>query len=184
MPDVLILTGPPGAGKSTVAQALAERYDRVAHIDVDALRHFVTPTGYIEAGHPGFEHQRALATRNACALGRNFLEERFGVIVDDVVISRADLDAYVVEMRPAGFPVHYVRLRPALAACQKRNRERREGRIGSERVEIVWREFEAAGEIGGATIDSTALTAYETADRLQALTTSGESLVWRPEVDA
>ena len=41
MPEVLILTGPPGAGKSTVAEALAERYDRVALVSLDALHEFI-----------------------------------------------------------------------------------------------------------------------------------------------
>ncbi len=40
--------------------------------------------------------------------------------------------------------------------------------------------FEAAGEFAGATIDSTGLSVYEAADKVQALTTSGESLVWTP----
>jgi len=180
LPDVLILTGPPGAGKSTVAAALADRYDRVAHIDVDTLRHFITPTGYVAPGKPGFERQQALATRNACALARNFLQERIAVIIDDVVITKGGLDFYLEELRPAETSVHYVRLLPSLEACKARNGERREGRIQADRIETVWREFEAAGEIGGATIDSSKLDAYETADRLQALTTSGESIVWRP----
>jgi adenylate kinase family enzyme len=180
MPEVLIITGPPGAGKSTVAQALAERYDRVAHIDVDTLRHFVTPTGYVSPGKPGFERQHALATRNACAMARNFLEERIAVIIDDVVITRADLDAYVSELKSAGVPVHYIRLWMSLDVCQMRNRARREARQPDSRVETVWRQFEATGDIGGSTIDSANLDAYATADRVQALTTSGQSIVWRP----
>ena len=50
MAEILILTGPPGSGKSSVALALADRYDRVAHINVDTQRHFVTPTGYRAPG--------------------------------------------------------------------------------------------------------------------------------------
>ncbi|HEY7467237.1 MAG TPA: AAA family ATPase [Dehalococcoidia bacterium] len=180
MPDVLILTGPPGAGKSTVADALAERYDRVAHVDVDTLRHFITPTGYVSPGKPGFERHQALAIRNACALARNFLEERIAVIIDGVVIGRSDLDAYVAGLQPAGDPIHFVRLMPSLSACQARNVQRAEGRQTPARVESVWRQFEAAGPFAGATIDSSELSAYETADRLQSLTTSGASLVWRP----
>jgi len=184
MPEVLILTGPHGAGKSSVALALADRYDRVAHIPVDTLRHFVTPTGYVTPGKPGFERQHALAVRNACAMARNFLQERIAVIVDDVVIAQADLDAYVSELQPAGVPVHCVRLMPSLAVCHDRNRQRAAERQPASRVEAVWRQFDAAGPIGGSTIDNSQLSAEATADRVQALTTSGESLVWRPEVGA
>jgi hypothetical protein len=98
------------------------------------------------------------------------------------VITAAHLSAYVDALRPTGFAVHYVRLLPSLYACLARNAERREGRMPQERIETVWREFEAAGDVGGSTIDSSAMTPYATADRLQALTTSGESLVWRPRV--
>ena len=49
--------------------------------------------------------------------------------------------------------------------------------MAPERVETVFKAFEAAGGFAGATIDNSELTPYQTADRLQALTTSGESLV-------
>jgi predicted kinase len=179
--DVLILTGPHGSGKSSVAQALAERYDRVAHIPVDALRHFITPTGYVAPGKPGFERQHALAVRNACDLARNFLEDRIAVIVDDVVTSQADLDAYLAQLKETGVPVHCIRLSAPLDVCQARNRDRKQERQPSTRVEAVWRLFDAAGDLPGPTIENAGLTAHETADRVQALTTSGESIVWRPE---
>ena len=92
MAEILILTGPPGSGKTSVAQALADRYDRVAHVNVDTLRHFITPTGFRAPGKDGFERQHALAVRNACDLARNYMAERFAVIIDDVLrtVSRPD----------------------------------------------------------------------------------------------
>jgi chloramphenicol 3-O-phosphotransferase len=177
MPEVLILTGPPASGKSSAAQAFAERYDRVAHVEVDTLRHFVTPTGYIPPGRPGFERQQALAARNACVLARNFLEERFAVIIDDVIITAGDLSLYIDELRPADAPVHFVRLLPRLDVCLERNSKRREGRMSPERVETVHRELSAVTELPGVTVDNSDMTAHETADRLQALTTSGVSLI-------
>jgi chloramphenicol 3-O-phosphotransferase len=177
MAEILILTGPPAAGKTSVALALADRYDRVAHIPVDDLRHFITPTGYRAPGKPGFERQQSLGIRNACALALNFVAERFAVIIDDVVTSPRELEQYVEGLRPSGEAIHFVRLIPSLAACLERNLKRRSGRVQPERLEAVYRAFEAAGEMPGSVIDSTELTVEATADRLQALTTKGESLV-------
>jgi chloramphenicol 3-O-phosphotransferase len=179
--DILILTGPPGSGKSAVAEALGERYDRVAHVQTEVLRRFITPTGFAKPHQPERLHQYRLGARNACALARNFIGERFGVIIDDIVSTPEQLSWYVEELKPAGVPVHFIRLMPSLQECQRRDLVRAEWRAAPRRVESVYREFEAAGAFAGATIDSTKQTVAETADRVQALTTAGESIVWAPE---
>ena len=179
MAEILILTGPHGVGKSTVALALADRYDRVAHVEVDQLRHIVTPTGYKAPGKDGFERQHAIAVRNASDIARNFYAERFAVIIDDVLTSRADLDAYIDALKPANAPIHVVTLNATLDACQARNRASKTERQPPARVETVWRLFQNA-DLPGSTIDCTDLPIYAVADRLQDLTTHGESLVYTP----
>jgi ATPase family associated with various cellular activities (AAA) len=44
---VLILTGPPGAGKTTAARVLAERSERAVHLESDRFFHFIR-SGYVE----------------------------------------------------------------------------------------------------------------------------------------
>ena len=181
MPEVLILTGPPGAGKSTVAQALAERYDRVAHVDVDNLRHLITPTGYAKFGRPEYLRQRHLAIRNACALTRNFVDERFGVIIDDVLDDAGFIGLYEAGLQGMDAAVHLIQLLPSLAACQERHRLRSGGQAPAAWVVQDYERYKAgSSDLPGAMIDSSGLDPYATADKLQALTTSGESLVWQP----
>ena len=90
MQQVILVTGPAGAGKSSVAAALCERFDRMMHIEVDALRHMVR-AGY---RHPWLEdaqaaEQRVLAVRNAMAIARECVAMRYAVVIDDVEIGRA-----------------------------------------------------------------------------------------------
>lgn len=183
MADILILTGPPAAGKTTAALALADRYDRVAHVQVDDLRHMITPTGYVHPWGPpeSWHRQQALATRNACDLAKNFIAERFAVIIDDVVLGAEELALYVEGLKQASVAVHCVLLMPTLVKCIERNGKRREGRLQPERIETVWRQFESTPPFAGAVIDSSEMDANATADRLQALTTSGASIVWAPK---
>lgn len=183
MADVLILSGPPGAGKTTVALALADRYDRVAHVQADVLRHLITPTGFVRPHATGREaewrRQQRLAMRNAVSVAVNFLAGRVGVIIDDVVPTEADYFFYLDGLRPAGVPIHHVRLLPRLEVSVERDALRKTARAGRARIEAVYEEM-AGWQTEVPTIDNSLLSPEAAADKLQQLTTSGESLVWSP----
>lgn len=89
---VLIVSGPPGAGKSRVAEAVSElltdRGTANALFEMDALR----------AAYPRPTHDpygAALGYRNLAAIWPNYAERGIGhIVVADVIETRADVEAY------------------------------------------------------------------------------------------
>ncbi|MCB9483873.1 MAG: AAA family ATPase [Dehalococcoidia bacterium] len=170
MNQVLILTGPPGAGKTSVALAICERFDRMVHVPVDDLRHWVR-AGYRHpwAGDAQAAEQLRMAIDGASALARNAVDYRYSVIVDDVVVG-ADAEAYRAALAGLDADVQMVTLLPSLEDCLERDAARGAASI-PERVRALHEEFASAvtqERQSGAVLDtSDDASAYMTADRVQ-----------------
>ncbi len=101
MNEVWLITGIPGVGKTTVARALASRFERGVHVDGDQLQDMVV-TG---AAWPGDEptneagRQIRLNVHLQCLLARSFSEAGFIPIVDWVIPTLAQLKQYQAELR-------------------------------------------------------------------------------------
>lgn len=123
----IILTGAPGAGKSTVAESLATRLRRGAHIPVDMFRKMIK-AGYASPHHWSDEvaRQYRIARRSAAETARNLAAGGFIPILDDIVPAewveewKADLE---------GLECRFVVLRPSLEVALARNRTRSTGAV-------------------------------------------------------
>ncbi|MDH6550947.1 putative kinase [Streptomyces sp. SAI-133] len=111
MRGVVLVTGVMAAGKSTVAQALAERLPRAAHVCGDVFRRMIvsgreeyTPGASAEA-----TAQLRLRYRLSAATADAYAEAGFTAVVQDVVLG-ADLTAYVQLVRTR--PLYVVVLAP------------------------------------------------------------------------
>jgi adenylylsulfate kinase-like enzyme len=165
--ECLIVTGMPGAGKSTVTALAARLLPRAAQVKGDDVNEMIRSGRVGFLGEPAAEalRQSELCNRNMCALAANFADFGFTVLMDTVVPDRAELDFLHRMLAPR--PVRLIILAPGIAVCQHRNATRDpEERFefdGYHRLEADMRR--QVGHLGWW-FDTSALSPAETAGQL------------------
>ena len=100
-----LISGVPGAGKSTVARLLALHFDRSAHIDIDMIYHHFTVAGREQptAMTGDADEQAHLAIVNAAGLARNYVAARFVCVLEGAVAKRSHVLACQQAIAPELF---------------------------------------------------------------------------------
>ena len=168
--QLVIISGPPNAGKSATAEALCDRYDRMLHIEMRALRDLLR-MGRLRPWDdtPEGSRQRALFIAAACDLTRRFLDAEYGVVIDDV-ITEDDLPLYRTALAGLGHTAHFVVLLPALEAVLAREPRQ------PERARALHARFAAWRDV--AVVDPEALAPELVADRVMTLAAEGKALLF------
>jgi predicted kinase len=124
LPECVIVSGMPGAGKSTVTALAARLLPRAAQVKGDDVNQMIVSGQVWFMGTPRDEalRQYELGKRNMCALANNFIDYGFTVLMDTVVQDRAMLDLLLALMSPR--PVRLVILAPGVEICRRRNETR------------------------------------------------------------
>lgn len=163
--SILLVTGPPAAGKSTVTRLLAERLSRCALLDGDFVTRLVV-SGYVwPLGEPADEAARqvALCNQNLCDLARNIADAGITPVIDWIVPDRAQFDVFSNAL--GGLGLRPVVLAPDPAVCVERNLQREErARFDfDDHAGLLARMGEAFGD-DALWVDSSHLSAQDTVE--------------------
>lgn len=163
---VILISGVPGAGKTTVARLVAARFERSAHIEGDVIGHRLIVSGLVPPEGPPAdkaEAQLLLRRRNICLLADSFAEAGFVPVIDDVVVSPSVLDIYFNHLKTR--PLALVQLVPDLKTVERRDAGR------DKHVFELWSHLDTELRSWmprvGLWLDTTALSAVETVDRIE-----------------
>ena len=158
-----LVSGPTGAGKSTVARALAARFERGVHLEGDLFRRSIV-SGRVEMtpdASPEALEQLRLRYRLASAAADEYFRAGFTVALEDVVAGEL-LGEYRSLIRSR--PCHVVVLLPSLEAVAARASSSYDGGL--------YEAFATATPRVGVWLDTSDQTPEETVDEILARTPS------------
>ena len=118
-PAVVVITGIMGAGKSSVAQALAERLPEAAHVRGDAFRRFIVSGGepMLPGAGPEALEQLRLRYRLGASTADAYAEAGFVAVYQDTILGE-DLRSVAGSIRTR--PLFVVVLNPSPEVVSER----------------------------------------------------------------
>jgi len=170
-PVVLIITGPPGSGKSTTARLLSQRFDKAACLESDWFWTTIVK-GFVAPWHPEADPQNRAVLRAVAESAAALAAAGYAVVVEGIV-GPWYLGLVTETLARDGVEIHYVVLRPdldvALARVTSRaGEERVSGHLAAAFLDEgpathMWEQFSDLGPFERHVVDNAGLDAEATA---------------------
>ena len=163
-PRIVLITGPSAAGKSTVAQAVAERLPRSVHLRGDVFRRMIVNGRATFGATLDEEAVRQLDLRYdlAVAAALRYLEAGYNVVYQDIIVGPA-LERVTNDLR--NWPLTVIVLTPSADELFRREHERAKTAYGTAaEIDSMLRAFTEETPRIGTWIDSSHLTVDGTVD--------------------
>jgi chloramphenicol 3-O-phosphotransferase len=163
-----VVTGAMAAGKSTVADLLARRYERSVHIRGDVFRKMIVAGRDPLASELGPEALRQLELRRrlGAKVANEYADAGFTVVLQDIYAGAA-LSDVVAQLRVAPLYVVVLVPRPAVVAQREHQRDK-SGYFGGWSIEELCESFERETPDLGLRLDTSDLTPDETVEEILA----------------
>jgi thymidylate kinase len=169
---IFLITGTPGAGKTSVASALVKRFPLGLHIPLDDLRNWVVsgnappiPTWTNET-----TRQFRLARQAAVQIARYYASAGFAVAIDDVLFPSEAEATIISSLWP--YPVHKILLKPDVEIALERNVTRTNKNFDTSILADTIRKLHHSmpaslfARAGWLVVDNTSLSLEATVDRI------------------
>ena len=175
---IIVITGPPGTGKTTTASAVAKEsdFEKSVHMQTDDFFHYLSK-GAIPPYLPESNEQNLVVIEAFLEAAKRFARGGYDVIVDGII------GPWFLEpwrnLAQQHYEVHYIILRASKKETLKRatKRSKLDRRTNIELVETMWKQFTNLGVYESNVIDTTVYSIKDTVSAVKEKVASGTALL-------